>query len=285
MLGRKPRQLSGGQRQRVAMGRAIVREPAIFLMDEPLSNLDAKLRLQMRAEVLRVHRRIGAATLYVTHDQTEAMTMGDRVAVLRDGVLQQAGSPRDLYDHPANIFVATFMGSPAMNLYEAGLEVSGEAAELVLGHQRLSLPQAVLKRVSGLAAHHGATVIAGLARRTWPARVPPGPARSRAPASPSTFSWSRCSAASSWCTSTWTRRGSARKTSCAASWARCRIRRPGAGRRWRCSPRVRSSPPPWPAGSPGSIPGPRSAPHARAVLEVDVERLHFFDRATGAAIS
>ena len=162
MLGRKPRQLSGGQRQRVAMGRAIVREPAIFLMDEPLSNLDAKLRVAMRAEVLRVHRRIGAATLYVTHDQTEAMTMGDRVAVLRDGVLQQAGAPRDLYDGPANVFVATFMGSPSMNLYEAGLEVTGEEAELVLGRQRLSLPPAVLKRVSGLAAYHGGTVIAGI---------------------------------------------------------------------------------------------------------------------------
>jgi multiple sugar transport system ATP-binding protein len=162
VLARKPRQLSGGQRQRVAMGRAIVREPAIFLMDEPLSNLDAKLRVAMRAEVLRVHRRIGAATLYVTHDQTEAMTMGDRVAVLRDGVLQQAGAPRDLYDGPANVFVATFMGSPSMNLYEAGLEVTGEEAELVLGRQRLSLPPAVLKRVSGLAAYHGATVIAGI---------------------------------------------------------------------------------------------------------------------------
>jgi multiple sugar transport system ATP-binding protein len=162
MLGRRPRQLSGGQRQRVAMGRAIVREPAIFLMDEPLSNLDAKLRVQMRAEVLRVHRRIGAATLYVTHDQTEAMTMGDRVAVLRDGVLQQAGAPRELYDQPANVFVATFMGSPSMNLYQAGLEVTGEVADLVLGRQRLSLPPAVMKRVSGLAAYHGGTVIAGI---------------------------------------------------------------------------------------------------------------------------
>jgi multiple sugar transport system ATP-binding protein len=162
MLGRRPRQLSGGQRQRVAMGRAIVREPAIFLMDEPLSNLDAKLRVQMRAEVLRVHRRIGAATLYVTHDQIEAMTMGDRVAVLRDGVLQQAGMPRELYDRPANVFVATFMGSPSMNLYEAGLEVTGDVAELVLGRQRLTLPETVLKQVSGLAARRGGTVIAGI---------------------------------------------------------------------------------------------------------------------------
>jgi multiple sugar transport system ATP-binding protein len=119
LLGRKPKQLSGGQRQRVAMGRAIVREPSVFLMDEPLSNLDAKLRVQMRSEVLRVHRSIGAATLYVTHDQTEAMTMGDRVAVLQGGVLQQYDTPRALYNRPANVFVATFIGSPAMNL-EAG---------------------------------------------------------------------------------------------------------------------------------------------------------------------
>jgi multiple sugar transport system ATP-binding protein len=161
MLGRKPRQLSGGQRQRVAMGRAIVREPAIFLMDEPLSNLDAKLRVQMRSEVLAVHRRAGAATLYVAHDQTEAMTMGDRVAVLRDGALQQAARPRELYDRPANVFVATFIRSPAMNLYEAGLEITGDSAELVLGSQRLSLPPAVVKRVTGLATF-GGTVIVGI---------------------------------------------------------------------------------------------------------------------------
>src|SRR6201993_2215960 len=118
-LDRKPGQLSGGQRQRVAMGRAIVREPSVFLMDEPLSNLDAKLRVQMRAEVSRIQRRIGVATIYVTHDQTEAMTMGDRVAVLRAGVLQQCDNPQVLYDRPDNIFVAAFIGSPAMNLYEA----------------------------------------------------------------------------------------------------------------------------------------------------------------------
>ena len=140
LLSRKPRQLSGGQRQRVAMGRAIVREPSVFLMDEPLSNLDAKLRVRMRSEVLRVHRRIGAATLYVTHDQTEAMTMGDRVAVLRDGVLQQYGTPRKLYDSPANLFVASFIGSPEMNLYEASLEATEDGAAVVLGSQRLTLP-------------------------------------------------------------------------------------------------------------------------------------------------
>ena len=162
VLGRRPRQLSGGQRQRVAMGRAIVREPSVFLMDEPLSNLDAKLRVQMRSEVLRVHRRIGAATLYVTHDQTEAMTMGDRVAVLRDGILQQIAVPKDLYDHPVNIFVATFIGSPSMNLYEAGLDVSGDPATLTLGTQQLTLPAEVIKRTDGLAAFHGRTVVVGI---------------------------------------------------------------------------------------------------------------------------
>jgi multiple sugar transport system ATP-binding protein len=140
LLRRKPRQLSGGQRQRVAMGRAIVREPSVFLMDEPLSNLDAKLRVQMRSEVLRVHRSIGAATLYVTHDQTEAMTMGDRVAVLRDGALQQFAAPRELYDRPANVFVASFIGSPEMNLYEGSLEESGGKLAVALGSQRLALP-------------------------------------------------------------------------------------------------------------------------------------------------
>ena len=154
LLRRKTTQLSGGQRQRVAMGRAIVREPAVFLMDEPLSNLDAKLRVQMRAEVLRVHNEIGAATLYVTHDQVEAMTMGDRVAVLLDGVLQQYGTPRELYDRPANVFVATFIGSPEMNLYEASLDASGG---LVLGSQRLPAP-----RLAGLAAQAGRKVIMGV---------------------------------------------------------------------------------------------------------------------------
>jgi multiple sugar transport system ATP-binding protein len=136
LLRRKPRNLSGGQRQRVAMGRAIVRDPAVFLMDEPLSNLDAKLRVWMRAEVLRVHRSIGAATLYVTHDQVEAMTMGDRIAVLNAGVLQQYGPPQELYTRPVNLFVARFIGSPEMNLYEAALDESGA---LVLGSQRVSL--------------------------------------------------------------------------------------------------------------------------------------------------
>jgi multiple sugar transport system ATP-binding protein len=137
LLDRKPRQLSGGQRQRVAMGRAIVREPAAFLMDEPLSNLDAKLRVEMRAEITNVHRRIGAPTLYVTHDQTEAMTMGDRVAILRDGALEQIGTPLELYERPVNVFVAGFVGSPAMNLLPAKLTNSGDAWYASVGGSRV----------------------------------------------------------------------------------------------------------------------------------------------------
>mgnify|MGYP002733456838 CR=1 FL=1 len=124
-LGRKPKALSGGQRQRVAMSRAIVRQPQVFLMDEPLSNLDAKLRVQTRTQIASLQRRLGVTTVYVTHDQTEALTMGDRIAVLKDGLLQQVGSPRDLYEKPNNVFVAGFIGSPAMNLFEADLAEGG----------------------------------------------------------------------------------------------------------------------------------------------------------------
>ena len=124
-LGRKPKALSGGQRQRVAMGRAIVRQPQVFLMDEPLSNLDAKLRVQTRTQIASLQRRLGVTTVYVTHDQTEALTMGDRIAVLKDGVLQQVGTPRDLYANPKNVFVAGFIGSPAMNLFTADLVDGG----------------------------------------------------------------------------------------------------------------------------------------------------------------
>ena len=151
-LRRRPAQLSGGQRQRVAMGRAIVREPAAFLMDEPLSNLDAKLRVHMRAEVSRIQRRLGVATLYVTHDQVEAMTMGDRVAVMRSGELQQYAPPKELYDRPANLFVAAFIGSPAMNLYQAAVDSDGRS--IALGDQTLALPpdltdEAVIGRYRG----------------------------------------------------------------------------------------------------------------------------------------
>jgi multiple sugar transport system ATP-binding protein len=166
-LDRKPGQLSGGQRQRVAMGRAIVREPSVFLMDEPLSNLDAKLRVQMRAEVSRIQRRIGVATIYVTHDQIEAMTMGDRVTVLRAGVLQQCDTPQTLYDRPDNIFVAAFIGSPAMNLYDASV---GEGARSVkLGSQEIDLPQAVGVARPSLASFAGRKVVVGLRPEHLPA--------------------------------------------------------------------------------------------------------------------
>jgi multiple sugar transport system ATP-binding protein len=131
LLDRKPKELSGGQRQRVALGRAIVREPAVFLMDEPLSNLDAKLRVQTRAEIARLHQRLGTTMVYVTHDQIEAMTMGTRIAVMNEGLLQQVGAPQVLYDTPINRFVAGFIGSPSMNFVEVHMEGSGESARLV----------------------------------------------------------------------------------------------------------------------------------------------------------
>ncbi len=159
-LDRKPAQLSGGQRQRVAMGRAIVREPAVFLMDEPLSNLDAKLRVQMRAEVSRIQRRLGVATMYVTHDQTEAMTMGDRVVVLNAGVLQQLDEPQVLYDSPDNLFVAGFMGSPAMNLYEA--TVSPDLTSLELGSQTLELPASIVSQRPALRGYADKKVVVGI---------------------------------------------------------------------------------------------------------------------------
>jgi multiple sugar transport system ATP-binding protein len=169
-LNRKPGQLSGGQRQRVAMGRAIVREPAVFLMDEPLSNLDAKLRVQMRAEVQRIQRRINVATFYVTHDQVEAMTMGDRVAVMREGVLQQVDQPQVLYDHPDNMFVAAFIGSPAMNLYEASLTEG--ARSFRLGSQEIELPESVRAAHPGLVSYAQQKVVVGLRPEHLPAAGP-----------------------------------------------------------------------------------------------------------------
>jgi multiple sugar transport system ATP-binding protein len=143
LLDRKPRVLSGGQRQRVAMGRAIVRNPQVLLMDEPLSNLDAKLRVQMRAEIARIQREISATTIYVTHDQVEAMTMGDRVVVMRKGEVQQVAPPQAIYEEPANLFVATFIGSPPMNLLRATLVRDGDRLAAVVGTQRLELPPQV----------------------------------------------------------------------------------------------------------------------------------------------
>ena len=162
LLKRKPSQLSGGQRQRVAMGRAIVREPAAYLMDEPLSNLDAKLRVEMRTYLAGLHQRLRTTTLYVTHDQTEAMTMGDRVAVMRDGRLQQVDIPQVLYDRPANAFVAAFIGSPAMNLLRAQVTGGDGAASVELGELVLPLPSSLVARRPGLARYAGREVVVGI---------------------------------------------------------------------------------------------------------------------------
>ena len=162
-LERKPANLSGGQRQRVAMGRAIVRDPKAFLMDEPLSNLDAKLRVQMRTEVARIQKRLGTTMVYVTHDQTEAMTLGDRVAVVRAGVLQQIASPQDLYDQPVDMSVAGFIGAPAMNMVIAEFDVddAGRAAVSFGGH-RLAVPEIVLRRRPALQAYAGRRLVLGI---------------------------------------------------------------------------------------------------------------------------
>jgi len=161
-LERKPKALSGGQRQRVAMGRAIVREPKAFLMDEPLSNLDAKLRVQMRSEIARIQHELGVTTLYVTHDQVEAMTMGDRVAVIRKGVLQQVDTPQYLYEHPNNLFVAGFIGSPSMNLVEAELKLTDGGGTVSFAGQSLSLPKETIGERPGLRAYDGKELILGI---------------------------------------------------------------------------------------------------------------------------
>jgi multiple sugar transport system ATP-binding protein len=161
-LERKPAQLSGGQRQRVAMGRAIVRQPQVFLMDEPLSNLDAKLRVQMRAEISGVVRSLNTTTVYVTHDQVEAMTMGDRMAVMKAGFLQQLGTPQEVYDNPNNIFVAQFVGSPPMNLVEGQLARTGTDVTLRVGESLLAVPAEVLADKPGLEAFVGKTVAVGV---------------------------------------------------------------------------------------------------------------------------
>jgi len=161
-LLRKPRELSGGQRQRVAMGRAIVREPAAFLMDEPLSNLDAKLRVQMRAEIGELQRSLGVTTLYVTHDQIEAMTLGERVAVMRKGVLQQVAQPEVLYNRPVNLFVGGFIGSPAMNVLDARLEQSNGSVAARIADTTLALPDDVVGSRPSLAAYVGRSVLLGI---------------------------------------------------------------------------------------------------------------------------
>ena len=162
VLPKKPRTLSGGQRQRVAMGRALVREPQAFLMDEPLSNLDAKLRVEMRAEIARLQRELQVTTIYVTHDQTEAMTLGDRVAVMRDGLLQQVDVPQTLYNEPANLFVAEFIGSPAMNLVDAEVVRANGRLEARFGEHRLAIDDDVLARRPRLAAYEARHVALGI---------------------------------------------------------------------------------------------------------------------------
>ena len=147
LLDRKPKALSGGQRQRVAMGRAIVRNPKVFLMDEPLSNLDAKLRVQMRIEIAKLHQRLGTTIIYVTHDQTEAMTLGTRIVVMKDGVIQQVDTPQNLYEKPCNLFVAGFMGSPQMNFLDATVEVAGDVANLKIAGHSIPLPPAKSKKL------------------------------------------------------------------------------------------------------------------------------------------
>ena len=147
LLDRKPKALSGGQRQRVAMGRAIVRNPKVFLMDEPLSNLDAKLRVQMRIEIAKLHQRLGTTIIYVTHDQTEAMTLGTRIVVMKDGVVQQVDTPQNLYEKPQNLFVAGFMGSPQMNFLDATVSVSGDVASLNIAGHAIPLPPAKSKKL------------------------------------------------------------------------------------------------------------------------------------------
>ena len=161
LLDRKPKALSGGQRQRVAMGRAIVRSPKVFLMDEPLSNLDAKLRVQMRIEISKLHQRLGTTIIYVTHDQTEAMTLGDRIVVMKDGVVQQVDTPQNLYEKPRNLFVAGFMGSPQMNFLDAVVDVKGDVASLKIAGNSIPLPADKSKKlISG--GYAGKTVTFGI---------------------------------------------------------------------------------------------------------------------------
>ena len=161
-LARRPAALSGGQRQRVAMGRAIVREPQAFLMDEPLSNLDAKLRVGVRASLVELHERLHVTTVYVTHDQVEAMTLGHRVCVLRDGMLQQVDTPQNLFDHPVNLFVGGFIGSPSMNIVKAGVISDDDGMAVTFAGHRLPIPEEVVRATSGIEAYAGRDVILGI---------------------------------------------------------------------------------------------------------------------------
>ena len=257
VLDRRPRELSGGQRQRVAMGRALVREPSVFLMDEPLSNLDAKLRVQMRSEVLRVQRRLGVATLYVTHDQTEAMTMGDRVAVLRDGKLQQLAAPQELYDRPSNLFVASFMGSPSMNLYDASVSDS----TVKLGSQELTLAPEHRVRL----ADRGGPLVVGIR----PEHLTVGGRKRERRTQPRRRRGARRGARQRAARALLDRRALLPRRRGGAD-------RGGGGARRKACPAVSSIA--------RVDPGIGVSPGSRVTLTVDVERLHFFDRQTGAAL-
>ncbi len=236
-LDKKPRALSGGQRQRVAMGRAIVRQPQAFLMDEPLSNLDAKLRVQMRAEISGIQRDLKTTTIYVTHDQVEAMTMGDRVAVIRKGELQQVASPQELYDKPVNLFVGGFIGSPAMNLLEATLAGANGGLVVEAGDQQITLDEETLGERPALKAYEGRQVVLGIRPEDLEdaelEQVAPGDKRMRARVELR----GRRSGPRSWCTSR-SRRAPPSPRTCASSRAtsatraRSRQRPRRATRRW-----------------------------------------------------
>ena len=267
LLDRKPKQLSGGQRQRVAMGRAIVREPQVFLMDEPLSNLDAKLRVQMRAEIAQVQHDLDVTTIYVTHDQIEAMTMGDRVAVMKAGVLQQVGSPQLLYDHPDTLFVAGFIGSPPMNMGIARVEQQGDSYTLRLGSTRLPVSDAMLAERPALASYAGRDVAVGIRSEDMDDasvfRGEPGATGSRR-RSPSP----RRSARRSWSTSPSTPRRSSPRTP--------RLLEKDAG--------TTDMPEHAMAGTKfvaSFTPRSRVRPGAEIEVAVDTDRLHVFDPATG----
>ena len=239
VLRKRPRTLSGGQRQRVAMGRAIVREPQAFLMDEPLSNLDAKLRVEMRAEIARIQRALAVTTIYVTHDQVEAMTLGDRVAVMRDGVLQQFDVPQALYDRPVNLFVAEFIGSPAMNLVGADLERENGSLFARFGEHRLRLDDELLSARPALTRFEGKPLILGIRPRI--SRTP----RSRARRRPTAASPRKSTSGRTWAprsTSTSARAAGpcAARTSRLRS-ARRRSRRPRSRRRARAASSSRGS--------------------------------------------
>ena len=273
-LNRKPRALSGGQRQRVAMGRAIVRQPAVFLMDEPLSNLDAKLRVQMRADIKKIQRDLSVTTVYVTHDQIEAMTMGDRVAVMRKAELQQVAPPQELYDHPVNMFVAGFIGSPAMNMLEARIDRRDGQLVVVFGSTTITLDDAKL-------AKHAALDVVRRSRRR--ARNPTGGPRGRC-------SLGRRSAASR-CARDATRgargRGARSLHDRRAAGHDGRDARAGRGRRRR--PQRQADSRPGQATTVAALVG-RFSPRTKVVegdtveVSIDQHALHFFDPDTGAAI-